>query len=147
MPFRVVNFFKIRIVRDRFDSLLLRNHLIIASHHHYGSEFQALGKMHGADRSPTTGGLDVVVEHLIGEFRSLDRRTRAVQFGRRADEDSDFVRHDSLADPFHQPLADCLDFFMRIIEDHDVRWWAIEGRDCTPAIFRIAVHVGHFGPQ
>ena len=40
MPFSVVNLFQIRIVRDRFDSLLLRNYLIVASHHYHGSEFQ-----------------------------------------------------------------------------------------------------------
>jgi hypothetical protein len=41
--------------RSRFDPFLQRNHLIVASHRHYGSESQALGKMHGADRSPAAG--------------------------------------------------------------------------------------------
>ena len=70
VPLRVVDLFEIRVVRDRFDPLLQRNDLIVTGHHHDGTEFQALGEMHRADRSPATGRLNVVVEHLVGSFAS-----------------------------------------------------------------------------
>ena len=65
MPFRVVNLFEIRVVRDRCDPLLERNHLIVAGHCYNRTEFQAFGEMHGADGSSASGGLNVVVENLV----------------------------------------------------------------------------------
>jgi hypothetical protein len=115
VPLRVVNLFEICIVRYRFNSLLRWNHFIVAGHHHNGPEFQTLGKMHGADRSPTAGGLNIIVEHLVGELRIRDRRASPVQFGRRTDEDADFVRNDTLLRPFRQPLADSFELFLESI--------------------------------
>src|ERR1017187_152308 len=81
MPFRVVDLIEVVVV-DGFDPFLQRNDVIVTRHYDDGSEFQALGEMHGADRGTAGGGLNVVIEQLVGELRVLDRRTRAVQFGR-----------------------------------------------------------------
>jgi hypothetical protein len=105
MALRVVDLFQIRVVRDRFDSLLLWNHLIVASHDHHGSEFQTLGKMHSADRGAAAGGFHVVVEHFVRDLRILDRCTSAVELGRGANEDADLVRYDSLLGALDKPLA------------------------------------------
>ena len=43
MTLGVIDFFQIGIITHRFDSLLQWKDLIVASHHHNGTEFQALG--------------------------------------------------------------------------------------------------------
>ena len=67
-----------------------------------------------------------IVEHLVRELRILDRRASPVQFGRRADEDADFVRNDALLRPCRQPLADGFDLFLWSLQNHDVRLWTVE---------------------
>src|ERR1035438_9680732 len=96
LAFCVVNLFEIRVVRNRFDPLLQRNHLVVTRHYDDGAELQALGQMHGADRSSASRGLNVFVKYLVGELRILDRRTGSPQFGSRSNKDADFVWDDTL---------------------------------------------------
>src|SRR5260370_36321624 len=103
--------------------------------------------MHSADRSTTGGGLNVVIEHLVGKLCSLDRRTSTPQFVRRADEDANSVWHDALVGSFPQPDADGVDLFLGSTQNHDVRWRTIECRDRASSFFLVAVHIGYFRTQ
>src|SRR5262249_51185767 len=79
-----------------------------------------------ADRSPTGSRLNVVIEHLVGKLCILDSRPSSAQFSRRANEDADFVWHDTLVGPFRKPSTYSLDFGFRSLQNHDVRLWTVE---------------------
>ena len=73
MPLGVVDLLQVRIVPDRPDARLQRDHLVVAGHHCDGAELQALRQMHRSDRGVAGWGFGVVVEHLEGETRRPDR--------------------------------------------------------------------------
>jgi hypothetical protein len=62
LAFRFVDFFEVRIIGDRFDSLLEWNHLVVTSHNHYTAKFQTLGQVHRADRDLPGDSFDILVE-------------------------------------------------------------------------------------
>ena len=79
MALCVIDFFQIRVIRNRFNPFLQGNDLIITGHHDDCSELQALGEMHGANRNVAAGRFDFLVEYLECEPCILDGRARPIQ--------------------------------------------------------------------
>ena len=73
VPFGGIDLFEIRVVADRLNSFLERNHLVVTGHHNYRTELQALRQMHKADRSIATCRLDVFVQHFESKHSILHR--------------------------------------------------------------------------
>src|SRR5205823_11158331 len=69
MALGVVDLLQIGVVAHGLNALLQRHDFIIAGDHRHGSELQAFGQMHCADRYMARGGLDVLVKNLEGKFR------------------------------------------------------------------------------
>jgi len=88
---RVVDVFKIGVVGDRFDALLQRDHLVVASHHDDGPELEAFREMHRADGHATHTRLNTVVQHLGFKTGVLDCCASPIELRCGANEDADLV--------------------------------------------------------
>ena len=64
---------QIAIIRDRLDSFLQRNNLIITGHHDYGSEFEPFGQVHGTDRNVSASCFNILIEDLERKSGTLNR--------------------------------------------------------------------------
>src|SRR6266446_7331490 len=92
MALGVIDFLQVCVVPDRLDALLQGNDLVVAGHHHDGTELQALGEVHGTDRDVTANGFDVFIENLEGQTGLLDGGLGAIELRRRSDEYAEFMR-------------------------------------------------------
>jgi Peptidase family M28 len=92
MALGVVDLLQVGLVAHALDPLLQRNDLVIAGHDGDGPKFQALGKMHRADRDVPAHRLDMIVEDFERYSRLLDGGLRAIELRRGPDEHAEFVR-------------------------------------------------------
>ena len=122
--------------------MLKGNDLVVTGHDDDGTEFQAFGEMHGADRDVTVGRFDLVVEHGERQPALLNCGARAVKFCGRADEDADFVGHDAFVIPVAEPLADRLAFFIGAFQNSDVGRRPVEHGNRADALFRDSIDIG-----
>ena len=67
MPLSVVDIRKIAFVRNRFDALLKRNHLVITGHHANGTELQPFRKVHRAYRKDSRRDFNMLIDELSHE--------------------------------------------------------------------------------
>src|SRR5438046_367685 len=80
-------------------------------------------------------------------IRGFDRRARSRDLRGRSDEDTHFVRRDTIHRSFHQPRADhgYLGFWR--FGDDDAWFRTVEERDGAPPIFDVAIHVSNLWPE
>src|SRR3989339_1091651 len=138
MPLRVIGLFQISIVGCCLNPFLQGDYLIIAGHHDNGTELQAFGKMHRADRYVIAGRFNLFVEYLEAEPYRLYRRPPPVKFSSRAYENTYLVRHHVRAYAISRPLADSFDFFFLGIANHNDRFRPIEYRYYAAPVFCIS---------
>ena len=72
VAFGVVNLFKVCIIANLLNSLLQRNHLVVASHYRYRAELQAFRQMHRAYGYRAVLSLHMVINYPKGSFGALN---------------------------------------------------------------------------
>src|SRR6266540_5766369 len=86
MPLGVVDLLEIRLVCNRFDSLLQGDDLVIAGHHDDGPKLEALGEMHRADRNGPARRSHGLVEDSEGKPGLLYCGASSRDLGMRSEE-------------------------------------------------------------